>query len=114
MGHVLPRRTKIFLIIFYSISRFRIGLSFIKCDWGQCKEGYLGQGPQDFKDGKFEISINGEPVIKMMTYHDEYTQFLKGRDGYTWKPDPNTQDYEIAIRIKESGSFVQIGTIYLF
>ena len=50
----------------------------------------------------------------MMTYHDEYTYFLKGRDGYTWKPDPNTQDYEIAVRIKESDSYVKIVTIYLF
>ena len=106
--------TKIFLIIFYSLSRFRIGLSFKKCDWDKCPAGYLGFDPQDFIDGKFEISINGQPVIKMMKYFKSYTYFLKGHDGYSWKPDPNTQDYEIAIRIKESDSFVHISTIYLF
>lgn len=92
----------------------KIGLSFIKCDWGKCEKGYLGQGPQDFNDGKFEITINGEPVTKMMNYFDEYTFFFKGHNGYSWKADPNTQDYEIAIRIKEADSFVKIGTFYLF
>lgn len=111
---MFAKKDENFLNYCCSLSHFRIGLSFITCDWDNCPEGYLGYGHQDFDDGKFEITINGEPVTKMFHSFSKYTYFLKGEDGFEWKPDPKTQDYEIAIRVKEAKSFVKIGTIYLF
>eukprot|EP00980_Cylindrotheca_fusiformis_P025223 scaffold13293_cov120-Cylindrotheca_fusiformis.AAC.7 len=92
----------------YDVGQFQglIGISFLTCPWNRCPKGFVGT-KRDFDDGKFEITINGSPVESLILFQDVGSYFLKGPDGYLWKPKRDTKDYEIAMRVVEDGSHVE-------
>lgn len=90
-----------------------IGIAFLTCPWNRCPEGFVGT-KRDFDDGKFEISINGAPVLSLILFHDVGCYFLKGKDGYEWEANSDSDDYEIAIKVVEDGSHVEVSSLMLF
>jgi hypothetical protein len=99
----------------YDPSRFQgiIGIQFIVCPYGKCPAGNIGQN-RDFLDGKFEITVNGLPVRSLITFHSPGCYFLKGDDGYKWKSDPDSGDFELSVHIKEKNSYVRFSSIILY
>ncbi|CAJ1960348.1 unnamed protein product [Cylindrotheca closterium] len=99
----------------YKASEFKglIGIAFLTCPWNRCPEGFLGT-KRDFDQGKFEITVNGVAVTSLMLFHDLGTYFLKGSDGFQWKYREGSEDYEIAIRILEEGSHVEVSSFILY
>lgn len=100
----------------YNSSDFQglIGIAFLTCPWNRCPEGFVGT-KRDFDQGKFEITVNGVAVTSLMLFHDLGTYFLKGADnGFQFKHREGSEDYEIAIRILEEGSHVEISSFILY
>ena len=99
----------------YKASAFKglIGISFLTCPWNRCPDGFVGT-KRDFDQGKFEITINGVAVTSLLLFQDLGTYFLKGPDGFQWKYREGSEDYEIAIRILEQGSHVEVSSFIVY
>jgi hypothetical protein len=96
----------------YSQSEFKglIAVFFTGCDWGKCKAGDMKEA--QFEEGKFEMTVNGKPVKSLVNFG--YGCFFpKGDEGLYWQPSSN-DDYEIAVLVKEPGSYVKISSLVLY
>jgi len=99
----------------YKASEFQglIGIAFLTCPWNRCPQGFVGT-KRDFDQSKFEITVNGVAVTSLMLFHDLGTYFLKSSDGFQFKYREGSEDYEIAIRILEEGSHVEVSSFILY
>jgi hypothetical protein len=87
-----------------------IGIILGGCDWGKCKAGELQK--KHFEEGLFEVTVNGKPVKSLVDFSFDCI-FLKGDDGFYWKPSANG-DYEIGIEVKEPGGFLRLSSVVLY
>eukprot|EP00934_Nitzschia_sp_Nitz4_P003264 Nitzschia sp. Nitz4//scaffold38_size140716//136095//138256//NITZ4_003180-RA/size140716-processed-gene-0.49-mRNA-1//1//CDS//3329550177//3254//frame0 len=74
-------------------------LFFVACSWGKCPTGQLR--PEDFVDGKFEVSVNGKPAVGLLSLGFD-AMILKGESGMAWEPNDHGL-FDIALEVKDKG-----------
>lgn len=87
-----------------------IGMSLIGCSWGKCAKGELRE--VDYADGKFEITVNGEPVTELISIGFDVA-FMKGAQGLTWQPN-ESGTFDIGFLMKEPGGYIKISSFILY
>eukprot|EP00547_Thalassionema_nitzschioides_P000376 CAMPEP_0194201676 /NCGR_PEP_ID=MMETSP0156-20130528/1891_1 /TAXON_ID=33649 /ORGANISM="Thalassionema nitzschioides, Strain L26-B" /LENGTH=686 /DNA_ID=CAMNT_0038926943 /DNA_START=13 /DNA_END=2073 /DNA_ORIENTATION=- len=79
-----------------------IMICLLKCDWGKCPPG--DASIDSFKEGKWRMELNGNPVIDMVKV--DQCSVLKTEDGFKNKPGKDGR-YELRVQIdKQEDSLV--------
>jgi hypothetical protein len=96
----------------YDPSQYKglIVLVSVTCDWGKCEKGELR--PEDFAEGKYEVSVNGKPVTELLSAGFE-AWILKGEDGLYWQPD-SSGTFEVGFLVKEDTGFIKLSSIIVY
>ncbi len=96
----------------YDSSQYKglIILVFGDCEWGKCAKGEVR--PEGFLEAKFEMAVNGAPVIEL-TDTGFNAWIVKGEDGFYWQADSNGI-YDIAITVKKEGGFLKLSSVILY
>lgn len=80
------------------------------CDYGKCEKGFLTA--ENYDEKKWEMKVNGKAVTSVVDIGFEGL-IVKWDDGVYFPPNANG-DYEIELRVSESGSFVKVSSFILY
>ena len=80
------------------------------CDWDKCEKGQVR--PETYSEGKFEITVNGNRVVELVSMRFE-AWLLKGENGFYWTAKSDGT-YDLAFLVKETNGFLKLSSVILY
>ena len=90
-----------------------VAICLTLCPWGKCPSGALTR--EDYSEGKFEVSVNGE-TVETITPFQECDLLKSSTTGYIWQPNADGR-FAVGARITDAAtpvSYLRISAIIVW